>query len=567
MGFRCRRCRGEEGAFLVVWALLLVALFTMVAIVVDLGALRADRRKERAAADAAAAAGANDLLTSPDAACSTALKYAVTNLGFDAAPYSCGGIGACDIANPTVVTEPVGDYRVAITYPVRDDSHLMKAEAVGGDITQTAAPVPDGAECDRIGVEVGYTRESFFGGIVGNTSNSTKVHSVARYVASVEDGGEKPALVALEPTARCTVDAGTGKIHAFATGDQPALIYADSDGLGPNCPSGSGVFEGKPAGRIWANPSPTTGAPGGLGYFAGTLALAFDTQPNYDENNALPPVGANKIRLLERITRRPLDKIYNCASVVPASPPVPGCTTGPAGTDFIDSVSTRYANLPGAPLGFVTFPDASVPGTCTNPPATFPGGQNWYIDCGNFEVASAVTFENGDIIFAGDVEIKGGGVLTINSLNATDTIVVIKGTTGIETASGGWALDWRRTFVLMDNPTCSRASPSTCGVLQFQVGQPSAWTPPLGGGGKDLIYWTESTDDHEVYGNPNFFWEGIFAAPNSRFAVQGTAAVDATDVQLWVAMAQVNGTTAELLLRADPDKSISTSKTGSALIR
>lgn len=569
----CRRCRGEDGVFLVVWALLLVALFTMVAIVIDLGALRSDRRTDRAAADAAAAAGANDIAAGPAAACTTALAYATRNLGLTAAaltPVSstCPSWTSCDpVGTSRSVTYTGRGYTVVITNPVPNLDPLLRADAVGGDITQPFSAATDGTPCDRIGVSITYTRDSVFGRVVGDDQNETTVHSVARYISSVGSGGEKPALVALHPTAKCTVDSGPGLIRAMATGTQPALIYTDSVGSGPNCTGGGNtVFEGRNTGRIWADPSPT-GAPGELGYFAATLAIAFDTQPSYDENGALPPVGAAKVKLPERITRRPLDKIFNCASVVPAAPAVPGCTTGPAGTDFIDSVSTRYANLAGAPAGFTTFPGAAVAGTCTNPPAAFPSGQNWYINCGNFEVSSAVSFQDRDIVFAGNVEIKGGGLLTINALNASDTIVVIRGTTGITTASGGWALAWRRTFLLMDNSTCTRASPSTCGVIAFNVGQPSSWTPPQGGGGKDLIYWSESSDDHTVQGNPNFLWEGIFAAPNSLFDVQGNALVDATEVQLWVSRARVNNNSAELRLRADPDKSISTSKTGSALIR
>lgn len=565
-----RRSRDETGIFLVLWAAFLLGLFAMVAIVLDLGALRADRRKSRAAADAAATAGAQAVALGADSACSAAWRFAMVNLEVSSPTSPCVSFPACNPASPSTVVrnQDVGSYRIFIAYPVASDpagSDFLAAEAIGADITQPEYAGADGTPCERLGVRIELVREPIFARVIGSTSNRTSAHSVARYMSVPGGGGEKPALVALHPTDDCTIDSGPGMIRAMPTGTQPALMYADSDASGPNCAGGSNtVFEGKNPGRIFADPVGTV--PGELGYFAATEALAFDTQPTYDENGALPPVGAAKVKLVERITRRPLDVVYNCGSVVPALPAVPGCTTGIGGTDLISDVSARYGTGT-RPDGFSTFPDPMMAGTCASPPSVFPPGINWYIDCPNFQVAAPVTFQNMDVVFSGNVEIKGGGVLNFNSLNVSDTTVVVRGTTGITTASGGWALNWNRTFLLMDNSTCSRTSTASCGVIQFQVGQPSSWTPPTGGLAKNLIYWSESSEPHSVQGNPNFLWDGIFAAPNSLFDVQGNALVDATDVQLWVSKARVNNNSAELRLRADPDKSITTSRAASALIR
>lgn len=572
---RAMRWRDEKGIFLVLWAVFVLALLGMVAIVLDLGALRADRRKSRAAADAAATAGAQSIALGPMSACNAAWTYALLNLELATTSSPCAvpsALATCTSASTTQArSKPVGAYTITIAYPVASGDPLgdafLLANAVGPDISQNESAAADGVACARLGVKIELTREPIFARVINGGTNTTSSHSVARYVRQIGGGGEKPALVALHPTHKCTIDSGPGMIRAMPTGTQPALIYADSDGSGSDCPGGSGtVFEGKTPGRIFANPSPT-GAPGELGYFAATEALAFSTRPTYDENGAAPPVGANKVKLLERITRRPLDEVYNCGSVVPAFPAVAGCTTGAGGTDLIDDVSARYSNLTGRPTGFTEFPGPTVSGACNSPPATFPGGHDWYINCPNFEVSSVVTFQEGDIVFAGNVEIKGGGTLNINSLNASDATVVVRGTTGLTTASGGWAIDWKRTFLLMDNSSCSRTSTASCGVLQIQVGQPSSWTPPTGGTAKHLIYWSESSQPHEVRGNPSFLWSGVFAAPNSLFDVQGNALVDASNVQLWVNKVRVNNESAELRLRADPDKSITTSRAASALIR
>jgi uncharacterized membrane protein len=56
-----RRLHGDDGAYIVIYALLAVVLFTMAAIVLDLAALRQGRRSDHAAADLAATAGATAL--------------------------------------------------------------------------------------------------------------------------------------------------------------------------------------------------------------------------------------------------------------------------------------------------------------------------------------------------------------------------------------------------------------------------------------------------------------------------------------------------------------------------
>lgn len=576
---RPRRCRGDEGAFLVLWALLLVALFTMIAIVIDLGALRNDRRKDRAAADSAATAAANDIPMGSSAACRTALDFAAINLGKDPASFStvqtpCGSWSAC---NPSAASRSVtytgAGYKITITNPVPNgDPLLTGADAVGGDIPQSGTTSTDGLQCERVGVAIGYTRESIFGRVVGNNSNSTTVHSVARYVASVGTGGEKPALVALEPLNNCSVDAGNGQIRAFNTANQAGLIYADSLGTGSNCSgNGSWVFNGGTPGRIWADPAPS-GVAGELGYAAPTFADAFDPQPDYGTSAAgAPQPPANRVKLAAPITRAPVDKVYRCGNVTPV--PATCVTFGAGINDYILDLGNRYGNSTTAPAGFTPFPGVAVAGTCADPPVLFPANQNWYINCPDFTVGHPVTFQNRDIVFSGNINIISGGNLIFNALNATaitpagdDTTVVVRGTNGVTTTSNAWSLNWYRTMVFMDNNTCP-AAPATCGRLVIDNGMGN-WTAPTEGNLKDLIYWTESTQPHTFQGDPTFSWEGIFFAGRSRFTLSGTVTVDATEVQLWVNSAEIAGSqSSKLLLRPDPNKSISTSRTGSALIR
>ncbi|MGI8686403.1 MAG: pilus assembly protein TadG-related protein [Acidimicrobiales bacterium] len=567
------------GVFLVLYALMIVAIFVMVAIVIDLGALRTERRKARNAADAAATAGALDLTIDPREACKSAITYVFRNL--DLAPPStpCSTFPItppCSTASAPIdwnQATPAGSgYVVNFRYPVpADDDTFMTADTPGGDITQTANPATDGVQCDRVGVMVKYTRPTVFSRIIEINSNTTTVHSVARYVASVGTGGEKPALVALEPLNNCSVDAGNGQIRAFNTTNQPGLIYADSAGTGTNCSGGGNyVFNGGNPGRIWADPSPA-GIRGELGYAAPTFADAFDPDPDYGSSaKGAPQPPANRIKLAAPITRAPVDRVYHCGGVTPV--PATCVTSGVGINDYILDLHNRYANTATAPSDFTTFPNAAIGETCANPPVTFTSGVNWYIDCSVFSVGQPVTFPAGNIIFSGDVEIISGGILTINSVNATavapagdDAIVVVRGTNGITTTSNNWAVNWYRTLVLMDNTTCP-TNRATCGRLDISNGT-GAWTAPAEGGIKDLIYWSETTQSHEFQGNPLFTWEGVFFAGRSLFHLQGDVEVDARNVQLWVNSASVQNKIAKLLLRPDPNKSISTSKTGSALVR
>ena len=77
--------RDDLGAFAVLYAIVVVAIVMTVAVVVDLSAMREDRRAEKLAADAAATAGAIKLnalagTANPNAACQEAWKYLKLNL-------------------------------------------------------------------------------------------------------------------------------------------------------------------------------------------------------------------------------------------------------------------------------------------------------------------------------------------------------------------------------------------------------------------------------------------------------------------------------------------------------
>src|SRR5947208_17150883 len=87
---RARRALDERGVTMVIFGLVIVALLIIVAVVLDLGNARQEKRNLQNAADAAALAGANDLGT-PQAANARpdAYKYSYNNIRPGTAPGGC----------------------------------------------------------------------------------------------------------------------------------------------------------------------------------------------------------------------------------------------------------------------------------------------------------------------------------------------------------------------------------------------------------------------------------------------------------------------------------------------
>ena len=228
--------RNEDGVYLVLYAVLIVALLLMVAIVIDLGAVREDRRLNRSTADAAATAGAIDLLTSPELACTTAWNYALENLHLAPQSSPCAGFPPCTTTSTeTARTGSVGDYTITITNPVVTGSSLLKADSVGPNITQPVSPTADGSQCNRLGVSINFTRDSTFAKVVGIRETSTTVHSVGLRV--VDDNGVPLSLIVLHPT-DCGVltSSGSGGIEVTGTANPNLVggILAVSNGT-TNC--------------------------------------------------------------------------------------------------------------------------------------------------------------------------------------------------------------------------------------------------------------------------------------------------------------------------------------------
>jgi hypothetical protein len=276
LGDRRDRDRDEEGAYLVLYALLAVVFCIMAAIVLDLAALRSGRRADRTAADLAATAGAVELdVTEPasfSGACDAAWGYVLANRteaqGTITPPDCTGAFPATDsctaATSARTATGSIGPITVEITHPVPDSSPLMLAEAQGGDIAQSIVPTADGTACERLAVRIVRPRTFLFSQVVGIFSATTDVHSVARPLTT-SSSTEVPSVVALERDAcgALVTDPGAGAL-VLGSAAQAGVAVVDSSASGAGCGGAVHAIDagasGDPAGRLVAVAAgPTSG--------------------------------------------------------------------------------------------------------------------------------------------------------------------------------------------------------------------------------------------------------------------------------------------------------------------
>lgn len=234
------RCRDEAGIFIVLYALLLIGLLSMVAIVIDLNQLRSVRRTSQTVSDFAALAAGAELGDkaggSPLKACQDAFEYVKKNApDFPvAATMPCGDLLTaspvripCDnnpVVTPPLVMQAAGaaPYSLEIVYPV--------SAALIDDVRRGGSGTRDGDQCQRMQVRLNKTGGSFFATVFGVGSLKQGASATARGFVKSE-GQDTPALVILEKEACGALQAsGQGGIVAAGNGVKPGIIAVASAG-------------------------------------------------------------------------------------------------------------------------------------------------------------------------------------------------------------------------------------------------------------------------------------------------------------------------------------------------
>lgn len=513
-----RRLQEEEhGAVLVLVTVILAVMIMMVALVIDISALRGDRRDSSKTADMASMAGVLDLLPAsggdPELACQQSWAYLVINTpdipnGEVANDGFCGNLGGYEnftlASCPTSAIEATtttGPYGVTITWPVPDDHPAMGDQAIDGDV--------DGHPCERLAVWLNRDREFGFAQVGGFTGATTGAPAVGR--ATV--GGATPetvALVVLDPHGtRALCAAGKGGVWVksveIAGETHPGMISVDSDeSVTGDCDGEVGDYaiyvQGNAGARIQAG-GDTFGEGNATDGHIFSYALQIG-EDGYDQLQ-VPEKLEPEPEPGRQITRQFIDDRY---------------------LDEITALRS-FVGSAGAPdASFQQYTAAGHP--CTVDADLTLGSGNWWIDCpGGLTVQSGnpapvLTIPDGNVVVDGPVTVKGGLVANQGS----DRWFYIRGG-DFEKAAGatirlGSRSNQKGTFVYLHD-----------GVLTFAGNDDGAlnWFAPFQPGTdgrdfEDLALWSESSPLHFLQGQADLDIEGTFFTPNAdpfRFAGRG----------------------------------------------
>lgn len=485
-----RRGAGEEGAYLVLYALVTVAVFAMAALVLDLAAIRQDRRAARLSADLAATAGAADMeVLDPLAAvsaCQAAWDYVVANTrGLTASAPDCAAAfaSACVPSAARNVVVTAAPFRVEIVNPVPDSHPFMQRELNRGDVDQTPT-VSDGSPCERVGVGIRRSRDAAFGPVIGFMGAVTDVHAVARS-AQTTTGGTFASVAALAPTGCDAVVVNGLDELRIGSPTSPGVLWLDSNAAG--CLAGQHVVN--PVTGI-VTVTGSGGSPGTIASWATTLGFGGFVLPSPPKTSPSFAVSADRPAL-----REPFDDRYDCSDVTCAPNP-------PAITQLRAALGG-----PPPPAGYAPLAD------CSGAVPPLPG-VNYFVTCN--QITGSMTF-TGDVVFANGIDINNGACLAVNSTGCGG-LAVLNRDSVVYVRSGSF------TKRLSSSLFLHRTMVHTNGQFAFEPGNGSVvWTSPTGGNFEDLLIWAESAAP-SVIDEQRGAWQMVGAAffPNATLELRAT---------------------------------------------
>lgn len=427
--------RDERGAFLIVFALCILALVLIIALVIDLGFTRADRRNGQLAVDNAASSSAQTFAEtgSSQAACDDAFDFTAATLDVDPfvdqdcllLPLACSAL-----TSPVQTSGRSGDYVLTVTYPVADDTALMARVSAVGNSGIAAGP-DDGDPCERLGVELTSRGEPFFGGVAGSTERSTVVHAVAR----IGDGNnlERPLnLLALERRdCGAFVLSGLGDVLVASVVNalgvrQEGIAAVDSNGS-TACGGNAATLEATGQGSLIAygpceaDPTAECAGEGRIPLMAsfntGACDGTADTPGCREGANAdIEPMVEASPGLF---TRAPLDHRYNCKASYAGEAwyggtlqqPIDACDDPTVNSAYVDDLEAYVASIRGMSPSDRLLPAngawQTIGGSnpaCSVSDITYVG--NVFVDCNDFRPGPNVVFAGGNVIFRDQVTVN-----------------------------------------------------------------------------------------------------------------------------------------------------------------
>lgn len=585
MTLRGLRDRDDRGATIILLAISAVALFTIVAIVIDLGAVRSQRRQGQSAADSAAAAAGAALAESDSVvACQDALEYLTINLDIPAfTGLDCNSTfsGTCVDAVERTATGTSDEFTVTLVHPVSNASPLMGGTGIGSP-AQAATP-DDGSPCDRFGVQLDIDGNTFFGGVVGIADYDTAVHSVAR-VNSGNTETRPLNLLLLDRTGCQTLqNTGQGKVRVRAPFDPDIGEFvkgiAATDSNGSECGGQNAIIEAKGNNSFIQADGPCPANPTTECEYEGTIEVFGDTWlttgrcdgntevhscKGFDDSSIEPTVRAS----LGQFTRAPIDYRYNCKPSYVSEPwypsqAIPGCTDPTSGA-YIDTLKSYASGVNDATPGWTRLngPACTV-GSGSN--VTYPPG-NYFVDCNDFRVQGMVEFQGGNLVFKRDITLTS----TSSSLrtNTCRPAAPLCGTvtwspgnpfTAVTAAQSSENASWAyvrgeisksaEAIVEFDHMLVLLAESSKGTSLTGGSGQ-LTWIAPSEGAFDDLALWAEtpwsptgptSNNGFAFGGQTVLTLEGVFFVPRAPVKYAGTGTQQQADAQFVAFRLDVSG--------------------------
>ena len=577
-----RRVPDEDGAFLVLWALLLVAMVVMVGFVVDLGSLRSAARRNQSVADLAALAGAKNLgAGNYAAACQDAINYVNVNVpngpAINAVNF-CAQIGnnvsqtVCSPPNTLAEAQPAitsGSYTVSVHFPV-PDSELADTHFTGTGLN-------DGTPCQRMRVIVTSAEPVFFAGVVGSHGTSATRSATVHTGAGTQK--KVPALWLLDPYGCVALKASGGSrltVGVTTPSTVPGYIEIDSDGSSCN----NNQFTVSSGGsNTLVQAVPTSGASAGeISLFSLAPGATTCSAPACDAGDvAGGRLAPQPVSAPERATRAPVDWRYNCKSTYPTFHGIPIAKCDATTPPYIDNLRTAVG-ASGNPSA-ATYQRWTTTGHSCNPSGTTTVAGNWWVDCsGGLSIGNGttVTFSGGNVVFDGGLSMNGGA-LNLNTANPAPTLTASclppsVTTPCIATSSSGAAFayvragDWNMTGgVLTANHV---AVYQAAGYLKVAGGAPPTWLAPTEGPFASLALWSEqSSNKFQMNGGAGVLLSGVFFTPEATpFSLTGGGNWGQLNAQFISYQLAVSGG-GSLSITPDPNNFISLPPRAGALIR
>lgn len=421
-----RRAGDDRGVVLILIALSMLAILGIVAIVVDLGQLRADRRAASTAADVAAVAAGYHLSgrgTDPIApSAKTACKGAINSIQTDIAGFrpaltdaqqnaACAGLPDTILAGcvasipPVVITR--GDYTLTIRYPV-PSSEIVEPRFKNG------VGVEDGSNmCERMRVSLRHTGDTFFAGVFGVDEQTISASTVVRANSSALIDGVA-ALLLLERMGCGVLQTsgggltGSGVVVQASSPTNPGVIQADSAGqVGTGLCTTNTNADGY---VIYGTPLPAASG--------GGPSIRVEPAPNGAEGvvaiRAIEVGGRGGAVVPDGLYPAPVGSGINSRQVADDRYNGPIASGGSAQISTLHNEGRQLVTRDSAPNGYVTLSGSQCTNLDTTSDGTFATATHIFVLCPEFSPRPEVTFPAAThVIFTGKISIDNNDYLSL----------------------------------------------------------------------------------------------------------------------------------------------------------